>query len=60
MNTAPAVMDAVIIYQRVFRLSAMAAISVQNAIFRSVITARFTASVRKYGERRWTYEADEL
>lgn len=59
-NTAPAVRIAVIIYRSVCLLSATAAIYVQNVIFHFVTTAPTMPSVNCYGERRWTYEADEL
>lgn len=59
-NTAPVVGAARIIYQLVLLLSAMAAMYVQSAISVFATTALIMASVKKYGERWWIYEADEL
>ena len=59
-NIAPVAVIAVIIYQHVFPLLAVAAIYVQNAISVFATTAQTMANVNCCGERRWTYEADEL
>lgn len=50
-NTAHVVRFAVIIYQHVFPLLAVAAIYVQNAISVFATTAPTTANVRNFGER---------
>ena len=59
-NTAPAVGIAWIFYQFVFLLSGMVAMYVQSAISVFAITAPTMENARKYGERRWIYEANEL
>lgn len=59
-NTAPAVRIAVIIYQLAFLLFHAAAMYVQSVILIFAVIALAMASVRKYGERRWIYEADEF
>lgn len=59
-NTAPAVRIAVIIYQFAFLLFHAVAMYVQSVILIFATTALTIANAKKYGERRWTYEADEL
>ena len=59
-NTAPVVEIVRIIYQLVFLLFQAAAMYVQSAISVFATTAPTMESARKYGERWWIYEADEL
>ena len=59
-NTAPAVRIARIICQLAFLLFHAAAMYVQSVISHFATTALVIASANCCGERRWTYEADEL
>lgn len=59
-NTAHVVGIVRIIHRCVFLLSDMAAMCVRSAISVFATTAPTTASARKFGERRWIYETNEL
>lgn len=59
-NTAPAVGIARIIYRYASLLLDMAAMCARSAILISVATAPTMENARKYGERRWTCEINEL
>ena len=60
VNTAPVVGIAVITYRYAFLLSLAAAMYVRSVISAFATTAPTMENVRKYGERWWIYEADEL